>query len=186
MTLTTTKHQEAWSYLRPRFEPQASDGGGDLATERTLFPDQDPKIDSALLFYRPEPAITLRNLPFLRPSVLYIFGQRSFLSPTKLQDEKVSLTGTGIGGSGGTKEGRVKKVVIEKAGHLVPLEEVGTCAAFAAEWLGKWYHQWTAEEEALKLQRNRKSERGMLVVSDEWKKLVRNDGSATRPVKEKL
>ena len=185
VTLTTTKHQEAWSYLRSNFEPPDTDS----SVDRLLYPDYPEyasQAETKHAFYRPESSMTVQNLPHVRPSVLYVFGQKSYLSSPALQDEKMSLTGTGVGGSGGTKAGKVEKVVIERAGHLAPLEVVGMCADVAAEWLGWQTKQWRADEAEISARRNRRSEQGMLVVSEEWKRMVRKDANVKRTVKEKL
>ncbi len=181
VTLTTTKHQEAWAYVRPNFEPRSDD----LAFERFLSPDADPEAEGKLLTIRSEPGITVRNLPFLRPSVCYIFGKKSPMSSPKLQAEKMSRTGTGVGGSGGVSDGKVTKVEIE-AGHLAAMEAVGRCAEVSAEWLGRWLRGWKNEEETVKRRGSRKSERGMMVVSEEWKELMRVDPRSLRPIREKL
>lgn len=92
-----TKHQEAWSYVRANFEPRSDD----LALERSLSLDKDPEGEGNLLTVHAEPGITVRNLPFVRPSVYSIFGKKSPIFFPKLQSEKMSRTGTGVGGSGG-------------------------------------------------------------------------------------
>ncbi|MCJ1476314.1 hypothetical protein MMC13_004980 [Lambiella insularis] len=94
-----------------------------------------PRLFSTLVLFDPviqaaipqgnaiaEPALTLSNLPILRPSVLYVFGQLIPMSTTLLQNEKMATTGTGVGGSGGELEGRVTKVVLSNAGHLLTME----------------------------------------------------------------
>lgn len=185
VTLATTKHQEAWSYVRPNFEPQA-ETGHPTSTDRLLSPDLDPKAEGRYLFHRAESVITLANLPFLRPSVLYIFGNQSPMSTMALQAEKMELTGAGLGGSGGARVGKVKKAVFTDHGHLVPCEQVTKCAELAAEWLGGQLKQIEADDDFYKRYQSRKSERDMMVVSKEWKKLVREPATATRPIKERL
>ena len=181
VTLTTTKHQEAWSYVRANFEPH----GDDVALERLLSPDLDPDAEGNFLTARAEPAITARNLPFVRPSVCYIFGKKSPMSSPKLQAEKMSRTGTGIGGSGGVAAGKVTKVEIE-AGHLAAMEAVGKCADVSAEWFRTWLEGWKVEEELVKKKGSRKSEKGMRIVSEEWKELMKRDPRSLRPTREKL
>lgn len=179
--MTTTKHQEAWSYVRANSEPRSDD----LALERSLSPDTDPEGEAKLLTVGAEAGITVRNLPFVRPSVCYIFGKRSPMSSPKLQAEKMSRTGTGVGGSGGVAAGKVVKVEIG-AGHLAVMEAVGKCAEVSAEWFGKWLEGWKEEEEIVKERGSRKSERGMMVVSGEWKDLMKKDPRSIRPTREKL
>ena len=64
VTLTTTKHQEVWTYLRPYLISPKNE------KEARLFaPDQD--VDRRIyLFHRPEMIKTFRNLPNIRPNVL--------------------------------------------------------------------------------------------------------------------
>ena len=70
VTLTTSEHQELWTYVRPYFEPLPADGS---QQDRGRYPDVDPKSLSTYPFYRAKPALTLSTLPSLRPSVLYVF-----------------------------------------------------------------------------------------------------------------
>ena len=56
------------------------------------------------------------------------------------------MTGVGVGGSGGAKEGRVKEVVIEDAGHLIPMEKVGETAENVTQWVGSEMERWMESE----------------------------------------
>lgn len=162
VTLTTTKHQEVMTFIRPNF---ASRPGIDSEPDSALYSDAHPTAinrrthpDLILSpqiqapFYRGESMMVFRQLPFLRPSVLYIFGSLSFLTmdPTQIS-EKMELTGSGPGGSGGAKEGRVANVVVQGAGHMIPMEKVEESAMHAASWLGKEmqrYFDWDRRTEA--------------------------------------
>ncbi|UKZ76652.1 hypothetical protein TrVFT333_004360 [Trichoderma virens FT-333] len=84
--------------------------------------------------------------PQYPPPVLYIFGAKSNVSPAHLIREKLEKTGTGVGGSGGAKAGRVKGVTHPESGHLVPLEEPVFCAKAAAEWTKTEMDKWWEEE----------------------------------------
>ncbi|KAL2049325.1 hypothetical protein ABVK25_010422 [Lepraria finkii] len=88
-------------------------------------------------FYRPEPAITLSNLPHLRQSVLYVFPEKSAMATPQLQKEKMKRTGVGVGGSSGEKAGAVVREVLRGAGHLCVFEKdrVGECAEISVRWL---------------------------------------------------
>jgi hypothetical protein len=180
VTLTTSKHQEAWSYVRSNF------GHQDDGTDRLLSPDLDPKGQGRLYFTRAESNFTYTNLPYLRPSVLYIWGSTSNLTSAEWESEKLRLTGTGVGGSGGVQTGKVKKVVIDGFGHLVPCEKVGACAEHTANWLGEWLKQYRVDEEFYRNHDSKKSSQDMLVTSNEWKKRVRQPTSIIRPAKGKL
>jgi pimeloyl-ACP methyl ester carboxylesterase len=170
-TLTTTKHQEVWSFLRPNFE------GRDPTTsvnrvDRLLFPDMNP-AQGEVLFYRGEINVAYEYLPYLRPSVLFIFGAKSNLSAPEAQDQKMERTGAGLGGSGGAKLGQVEKYVFEKLGHMGPLEDVGGFAGVIGEWMGRKLHQFTEDEETIRVTNTQKSNSDMLVMSKKWLDLVK-------------
>ncbi|KAF2813251.1 uncharacterized protein BDZ99DRAFT_252107 [Mytilinidion resinicola] len=138
VTLTTTKHQEVFTFLRPNLSPSPPD--------RRTHPDLDARANPETPFYRPEPIQTFYQLPHLRPSVLYVFGELSDLSTPEFRADKLSMTGVGVGGSGGVKEGRVKEVLFEKTGHLIPMEKVGETAESMAQWVGAEMDRWRAAE----------------------------------------
>ncbi|KAL4934295.1 putative toxin biosynthesis protein [Aspergillus undulatus] len=117
VTLTTTKHQEAWSYSTPNLEPERA------GLDRLLLPNWDPEQERPYLFSRPECWSAMRNLPFLRPGVLWVFGGRSYLSPPGAQDGKVRATGIGVGGSGGAAKGMVEKAVLAEGSHTLVFEQ---------------------------------------------------------------
>ena len=152
VTLITTKHQEVFTFLRPNFPPLPSEpvsnpsshmiSTAQLGFNRYTHPDITPTANPQSPFYRPEPVITFYQLPNLRPSVLYIFGSLSRLSTPELREDKLAMTGVGVGGSGGTKEGRVKEVVIEDTGHLIPMEKVGETAENVTQWVGGEMERW--------------------------------------------
>jgi hypothetical protein len=110
---------------------------GETIVKRELVPDLSPDSLVKFPFYRPEPPTTLARLAELRPSAFYIFGSESDMSSPEACKYKIDITGTGVGGSGGTKEGRVEAVMLEGIGHLVAMEASEKCADAAATWLGK-------------------------------------------------
>jgi len=183
VTLTTTKHQEAWSFVRPNFTPMSVERDHDV--ERILAPDVNAEIGTHL-FNRPEMYSTIQNLPRIRPSVLWISGTRRYINTPASQDDKTAATGTGVGGSGGVAAGKVEKVVIEGGSHMVPFEKVQECATLLSRWLEKRLGEFEAEEEFLKVHDRGKSERDMLVVSKQWLRNVRHKVTTARSVKEKL
>ncbi|OCL07032.1 toxin biosynthesis protein-like protein [Glonium stellatum] len=152
VTLTTTKHQEVFTFLRASFPPLGLQQSSNLdpgmtpairaAFERERHPDITPTANPQSPFYRPEPIITFHQLPQLRPSVLYVFGSLSPLSAPEFRADKLAMTGVGVGGSGGVKEGRVKEVVIEDAGHLIPMEKVEETAENVIQWVGGEMDRW--------------------------------------------
>ena len=182
VTLTTTKHQESWTYLRSNFEPLTHDRG----TERLLSPDLNLDIESKFLFHRAEPGIVQENLPYLRPSVLYIFGDDSPVSTVSTQEILVNRTGVGLGGSGGVEAGQVAKVVLQEGGHLFPMEKVKACAELVSAELSKRLDQFKSHETFLQCHQSGKSERDKLVVSKEWQEGVKKRPDAKRSAREKL
>ena len=180
VTLTTSKHQEAWAYAQINFEPKQS------GLDRLLLPDWDPVIELPQLAARPECLITMRNLPYIRPSVLYVFGGKSPLSLPKFQDKKVRMTGIGIGGNGGVAEAKVEKAVLQGSGHLVVFEKPDESANVTAGWIKKWLEQWMTEEKIVRDYKSKKSDDGMLRMSRLWVDAVKLPMSASRPKAAKL
>jgi hypothetical protein len=82
--------------------------------------------------------------------VFYIFGEHSDLSAAEFRADKMEFTGTGTGGSGGAKEGRVQEVVIKGTGHLIPMEKIEETGMQAAGWIGREMARWAANEGILK------------------------------------
>jgi pimeloyl-ACP methyl ester carboxylesterase len=169
VTLTTPKSQEVFSYLRPKYA--GTDG---IAPEKdwTAYGDMHPDdIEEDYPFYRPEPAQIFRRLPELKPPVLYIFGKHSELATPELRRKKMETTGTGVGGSGGATEGKVKEVVLD-CGHLVPMELVSDCAEAAASFAASEADRWNVvmrEVEKRWLEKPREQRVG---IDDEWKEKI--------------
>ncbi|KAK3402099.1 Alpha/beta hydrolase family-domain-containing protein [Sordaria brevicollis] len=144
VTLTTTKHQECFTYYRPKkpINPRA-----DLDLPPPDLPENEAN-DPAFPFYRAEGTMTTHFLPHLRPGVLWVFGEKSDVCPPESREEKLELTGTGWGGSGGVKAGRVEVKTVEGYGHLVPMEATIRCAQEAAEFIVKDLEKvWRKEDE---------------------------------------
>ncbi|KFY99659.1 hypothetical protein V500_01317 [Pseudogymnoascus sp. VKM F-4518 (FW-2643)] len=145
VTLTTTKHNEVQTFIRPLFSDPIN---GPLAPiTHYSHPDVDPSIPSGEKFYSPAPPMVLAQLEHLRPSVLYIFGGTSFMASPPLNAEKMRVTGTGTGGSGGAAKGRVKEVVLEGVGHLIAMEAPVQAAENTAKWIGQEMQLWRQEAE---------------------------------------
>ncbi|KAF4556919.1 Alpha/beta hydrolase-like protein 5 [Elsinoe fawcettii] len=145
VTLRTTKHNEVFSFLRPNLPTPSHPNPGRVPNRRT-HPDIDITLDPpASPFYRAEASETFHRLPFVRPTVLYVFGEKSEVSTPLLRADKMAVTGTGVGGNGGVKTGGTKEVTVD-AGHLVAMERVEECAVHAAEWLGQEVGRWKREE----------------------------------------
>lgn len=154
VTLTTTKHQEVMTFLRGNFayregdkEPSSSEYSlSNPNINRRTHPDLVPGPVPQSPFYRGESMFVFQLLPHLRPSVLYIFGSLSFLTDDQIIEDKMVNTGSGIGGSGGVKEGRVAQVMVQDAGHLIPMEKVEESAEHVGSWIGKEMVRWRAHE----------------------------------------
>jgi pimeloyl-ACP methyl ester carboxylesterase len=158
VTLTTTKHQEVLTFLRPNFASQPGDTEPSSADFTLLNPmlnrrthaDITPTTELQTPFYRGESTIVFNQLPSVRPSVFYIFGEKSFLSDDPSIEDKMRLTGSGVSGSGGRAEGRVANVMVKEAGHLIPMEKVGESAEHISKWVGKEmvrYRDWEKKTE---------------------------------------
>ena len=145
-TLTTTKHMEVFTYYRP--VALAYDKDGNRYVDLKKLPDISDSLKKFpdFPFYRPESPQTADRLPFLRPSVMWIYGGTSDVSNPESRREKLETTGVGNGGSGGAKAGRVKDVVVEGYGHLVPMEATTQCARYAAESIAPEIQRWREEE----------------------------------------
>lgn len=147
VTLTTTKHQEVLTFLRLNLPTEAYPNPSTEPNPIT-HPDVDPECPSNSPFYRSEGRATFLKLPFLRPSVFYIFGDQSHLSAPLLKADKLAHTGTAVGGSGGVKKGRVSSVTFKNVGHLIPMEIVDQTATACARWLAPEIERWREIEDA--------------------------------------
>ncbi|KAK1728666.1 hypothetical protein CaCOL14_000134 [Colletotrichum acutatum] len=183
VTLATTKHQEVFTYFRPSWH--AYDSSGTQLVNPDLVPDLDPALNERYYtfpVYRSEGASTLIRLPHLRPSCLYVFGGASDLSTPELRDEKMRLTGTGVGGSGGVARGRVKEVTLEGGGHLFPMEVPGVSAKLTAEWIEKVMGEWRVEQEEYE-RWTKLSVEEKTTLTEEWMGKI---GGSARPPKAKI
>ena len=181
VTLTTTKHQECFTFFRPSWDAMSEDGKAILKKE--LVPDMDPNGVFQYPFYRPEPSRVLMRLAELRPSVLYIFGAESPMSGPESQKLKLEITGSGVGGSGGAKEGRVKGISLEGTGHLVAMEASEKCADAAAEWLGQELKRFE-EDRRQYIEWTKKGMADKTTLSEEWKRRI--GGPLKAPPKSKI
>ncbi|KAI4203109.1 MAG: hypothetical protein LQ346_001843 [Caloplaca aetnensis] len=173
VTLLTSKHQEVFTFLRPNFDGQNSEGL--IIFDRAAHPDLDLGSGEIYPFYRPEPASTFKKLPYLRPSVLYVHAGKSDLSAPELREQRMNSTGVGVGGSGGSREGRVKQVLFEDASHLMPMEMVGELAGAMARWLRQEMELWRNLDNEFQARWRRMTLQEKQTVSDEWKWRVGGD-----------
>ena len=174
VTLTTTRDQECLTFMRASWEGISSDGNTIL--DREKVPDLSLDMLIKYPFYRAEPPNTLKKLPEVRPSVLFVVGEVSPMSTPEARRFKMETTGTGLGGSGGAKDGQVKEVVLEGVGHLVAMEASGLCADAAAGWLGQELERWR-EGQRRYVEWTKKSQVDKSTLSEEWKRRIKTLGA---------
>ncbi|KAB8067691.1 hypothetical protein BDV29DRAFT_196239 [Aspergillus leporis] len=100
VTLTTTKTQEAWTYLRFNVTPQ--------------YTDDDPD----------DPRDAFKFLSYVLPSALFIFGDKSHINIPHRRKDKLGRIGLGPGGNRGMETGHVRADVLPGASHMMPLEKI--------------------------------------------------------------
>ncbi|THC92780.1 hypothetical protein EYZ11_007741 [Aspergillus tanneri] len=141
VTLTTTKAQEAWTYLRFNATPRAGVDNPHDPMERLLGPDvavagkEGDNNNRDYVTVSPWPCLGFEFLPYVRPSTLYVFGDKSHINIPDRRREKLQRTGTGLGGNGGVAAGRVRADIIPGTSHLAPLEKVSYTARILSGWL---------------------------------------------------
>lgn len=168
-------------FLRPNFD--GKDANGNLVINRQTHPDIDLDATFIYPFYLPVPEAVFKNLPHLRPSALYLFGGASEMSTPDLRRHKLDSTGTGVGGSGGVREGRVKEEVVEGVGHLVPMIAPKECADAAAGFLSTEVKRWKKDEEEWRRQWDSKDRLEKMTINEEWKKNMGGDPRAKLTLK---
>ena len=168
VTLSTSKHQEVFTFWRPNYTSPFSPSG-EVTVNRAYAPDLDPTAESIYPFYRPEPNTTLDRLPHLRPPSFCIFGEHSPVCPPENRKAIMERAGTGVGGSGGAAEGKVKGYVLPEGGHLMPMERVDELAETAAGWLVEELERWRKGEEQWAKQWAGKSREEKTMITEEWR-----------------
>lgn len=172
VTLCTSKHQEVFTFLRPNFNMRRKPDGTIVPAETNPV-DLDPTTPNTYPFYRPEAIVAFKNLPYLRPSVLWVFGGKGAVPRVEDRNEKKEITGIGVGGSGGAKAGRVEMVTFEEVGHLVPMEVVDQTARVAAEWIGREVKRLTKADEKFHAGWSKMGKRQRQVISEEWERMIK-------------
>lgn len=167
VTLTTTKAQELFTFLRPTYIDKRSG-----LPRGTPHGEVHPSEIDDFPFYRPEPAHIFRHLPELNPSILYVFGENSQFSAPTARQEKIQATGTGLGGNGGVSTGRVKDVVLPGCGHLVPMENVAGCAAASADFVQNELSSWEARMSKLREAWKGVPHQERVSIDDQWKEHI--------------
>lgn len=165
VTLQTTKAQEQYNYVRAAYEDDRL-----LLQEGDLRRDTWPEdVDTNPgPFNRFENKLFYRKLPELRPSVLYVVGEHSGVSKPDARRERLERTGSGAGGSGGVKAGRVMEAVLD-CGHLVPWERTTAAADVSASFVAKELQHWDAEESNRRERWSRLSRKERVDINDAWR-----------------
>ncbi|KAI2679619.1 hypothetical protein CBS147355_4101 [Penicillium roqueforti] len=167
VTLATPKYHELIAQIRQNFNARDPTTGR-IEIPRATHADMDPLVASILL-YRPEPRSTFRRLGTLRPSCLWIVGGATFLNVDEIH-EGVKICGSGIGGSGGVSEGRVKELILPGLGHLMPFQEIGTVVGPCVAWLQQEMDRFRQMEREWGEERKGKSH---LVLEENWYKVLK-------------
>lgn len=169
VTLTTAKPQEVYSFLRPLYKGDvAAPPLEDFEHYADLHPD-DAEPDYP--FYRPESAMVFRKLPELRPPVSYITGGSSPLAGPGLNKQRVELTGSGVGGSGGARKGRVTGIELD-CGHFVPMEKPTESARLSAEFVDSKARRWEEKRRQFEQQWTRRPRLQRVALDDEWRERI--------------
>lgn len=135
VVLATSKHQEAVTYVRPLFSDQKPELESTLRDQDGAVSDRDGRNCEVSGFECPVSAATMARLPGLKPSVIYVFGSKSIMSPAPKRQEVLFSTGTGAGGSGGYSSGKLESKLLSDRSHLVTFDDPVGCAAAAADYL---------------------------------------------------
>jgi hypothetical protein len=154
VTLTTSKHQEVSSYTRAGFPSDRDTPLSAFSPTTSSHPDIGPKEwrHPKEPFYRPETTLIFAQLPYLRPSCLWLYGaETTFMVGQKARDERANALGSGIGGSGGIGAGRVESREVSGGGHFLPFEAP---RKLAMEVVGPWF-----DKEVELWEKNRQEER---------------------------
>lgn len=83
VTLRTTKYQDSLTQLRENFEAHQRDGR--IVIDRQTHADMDA-LAAFVPLYQPEPRAAFYRLPSLRPSALWVFGDRTYLNLDEMRE----------------------------------------------------------------------------------------------------
>lgn len=170
VTLTTSKHQDLIGQIRENFGAR-DPATGRIAIDRATHADMDP-LAAFIPMYRPEPRSIFLRLPSLRPSCVWVLGGSTYLKLDEIR-EGIKACGTGVGGSGGLPEGRVREVTLTGLGHLMPFQEVKKVAEPCVAWLEEEMERFRQAEKQWEERR-----RGMnhLELNETWYKVLKPIG----------
>lgn len=174
-TLTTTKHQEVFSFGRPAY-PKPGVPLSSFKPTRAEYPDlniEEWRPNS--VFYNPAPTQTFQQLQYLKPSCLYIYGSKTHMASSKPQGQtdKLEITGTGVGGSGGHADGKVDQHVFNGS-HFVPFESPKEVSQVVQGWLQKELEVWSQEEEKEREIMSKIPVHERAMMDDDWRWWINN------------
>lgn len=176
VTLTTTKAQEAWSYLRSTFAPRTLNG--QLSEEERRMTADYTSDQAKYLFHRAEARSAFYLLPLLQPSVKWIFGSRSYINRPAECESKIQRTGKDARGSGG-----VTAEFIDRGGHLVALEMIPETATAITSHIKAELVQYDRHKDFWDNYDSRKSDITGMDLSNTWIDGVRQRSDTLRPLK---
>lgn len=147
VTLATTKHQETLMYARlaPNND-YAARGYDEPWYPQTELVLSGMKSQDWHLTCRAEASLSDKMVVYLRPSVLYVSGSRSDHCRNGRHKRLAEKTGTAFGEGARMSRNRVQHIVIEKASHSLPQEEVGATAEAVATWMSQQLQEWQRKE----------------------------------------
>ena len=173
VAVKTSKHQELFMVARPKFQREGRESEPLSLADRQSFPDLDLERRYPPGFYRAENSEVQRLLPFLRPPILFIHGDKTAFTSAEQHREWLHCTGTGPGGSGGFSLGQVSEVVLS-GGHLLPFENVGETGSNIARYFGEKVTEWRRMEQQWRDQWNGKSFLERQTIDKEWLSYVKS------------
>ena len=173
VTFKTSKHQEAFMVGRPKFQGVGGDSEPLSLADRRSHPDLDSGARKNSAFYRAEAREVYRLLPFLRPSILFLHGDKTAFTSPEQRLSRLNNTGSGPGGSGGAPLGRVSEVVLN-GGHLLPFENVEETGRNIALYFDEEIHFWQMKEQQWQSQWKGKSTIERQTMDNEWLSKVKN------------
>ena len=179
----TTMKKEQVAGLVVRFNPGKVARPDEMTEEeREQAPDLDPEAWNPDQCYRQELKGAWDLLPQVRPKVLYINGAKSpFFGRTKVRDERMHITGNGVGGNGGMKVGAVEQVNIKKGEHTMVFDShLNEVADHAAKWLGKEVRRWQSGPEKRRKEWEAKSKQKRQSLPEGFRKAVDEQAAEER------
>ncbi|QIW96551.1 hypothetical protein AMS68_002069 [Peltaster fructicola] len=172
VTLATTKHHGARAYARA-VHPEPGKPLLSIEVNHRTHPDVSNEDIAKLKqpAYAPTAIAAFRDLPYLLPSALFVYGEIVSTAASRLDNREcmLPLVGSSMGGSGGMTANKVKEVVLDKSGHFVPFEKPQAVAEVCNEWLQQQLPIW-CEEERLNAQEwdRRGDARDKATLDQEW------------------